>query len=297
MAECIYPYLSSNIKNLRRVYGEEQVDLANAIGLTIPAVSNYERGERVPKRDIIARIAKHYRITEDELLYCDLSNMKTIADRPFYDPIFSSKALDILFPLMNNPRALENENFKQAYSVHTKYLELIRHEAPLPESVEEDIPRCLELYKKSRDEGVVEGAANHLSVVMMMGALSYFATSFLLEDPEYFRKKGRTMKDYLHNGFLPSFDDSSDETTDAPQVNKRKFLDEYEAQILIDIYHLKHSPQYVDLGDYYFALRYMFDLCSNSQSSEQNTAVGAELMNVYSVMKNPFAQKIKSISP
>lgn len=51
--------MSSNIKNLRRVYGEEQIDLANAIGLTIPAVSNYERGERVPKRDIIARMDIH----------------------------------------------------------------------------------------------------------------------------------------------------------------------------------------------------------------------------------------------
>lgn len=59
MADPNYPYLSSNIKSLRRVYGEEQLDLANAIGLTIPAVSNYERGERIPKRDIIARIAKH----------------------------------------------------------------------------------------------------------------------------------------------------------------------------------------------------------------------------------------------
>lgn len=88
MADPNYPYLSSNIKSLRRVYGEEQLDLANAIGLTIPAVSNYERGERIPKRDIIARIAKHYRITEDELLYSDLSNMKNISNRPFYDPVF-----------------------------------------------------------------------------------------------------------------------------------------------------------------------------------------------------------------
>ena len=52
MADPNYPYLSSNIKSLRRVYGEEQLDLANAIGLTIPAVSNYERGERIPKRDV-----------------------------------------------------------------------------------------------------------------------------------------------------------------------------------------------------------------------------------------------------
>lgn len=171
MADPNYPYLSSNIKSLRRVYGEEQLDLANAIGLTIPAVSNYERGERIPKRDIIARIAKHYRITEDELLYSDLSNMKNISNRPFYDPIFNCKVMDKMFPLINAPSALENEKFKQAYALHTKNLELILNEAVVPESLEEDILYILELYSKSRDEGIVEGAANHLSLVMMMGVL------------------------------------------------------------------------------------------------------------------------------
>lgn len=292
MADPNYPYLSSNIKSLRRVYGEEQLDLANAIGLTIPAVSYYERGERIPKRDIIARIAKHYRITEDELLYSDLSNMKNISNRPLYDPIFNCKVMDKMFPLINAPSALENEKFKQAYTLHTKNLELILKEAVVPESLEEDILRILELYSKSRDEGIVEGAANHLSLVMMMGVSFSFVTPLLLDNPDFFKKKGRTMKDYLHNGYLPVFDEPPDETIDALEELKKDFLNEYEAQILLDIYQLKHSAKYVDLGDYYFALRYMLDLCSNSQSSALNTAVGSELMSSYSLLKNPFAENL-----
>ena len=127
MADPNYPYLSSNIKSLRRVYGEEQLDLANAIGLTIPAVSNYERGERIPKRDIIARIAKHYRITEDELLYSDLSNMKNISNRPFYDPIFNCKVMDKMFALID----LESAN-KICLKCDPEYaLELREHYAAI----------------------------------------------------------------------------------------------------------------------------------------------------------------------
>ena len=100
------------------------------------------------------------------------------------------------------------------------------------------------------------------------------------------------MKDYLHNGYLPVFDEPPDETIDALKVLKKDFLNEYEAQILVDIYQLKHSAKYVDLGDYYFALRYMLDLCSNSLSSALNTAVGSELMSSYSLLKNPFAENL-----
>ena len=100
------------------------------------------------------------------------------------------------------------------------------------------------------------------------------------------------MKDYPHNGYLPVFDEPPDETIDALEELKKDFLNEYEAQILLDIYQLKHSAKYVDLGDYYFALRYMLDLCSNSQSSALNTAVGSELMSSYSLLKNPFAENL-----
>ena len=294
MGDSDYPYLSSNIKHLRQVYGDSQLVLANALGLTIPAISNYERGERIPKPEIIAKIAKRYRITVDDLFYHDFSNMKKLAERPFYNLSLNSKAMEVLFPLITTPCSLENENFKLAYDLHAKYLALVRDEVPLPESIEEDIPRCLELYKKSCEEGIVEGAANRLSIVMMMGVLSNIATSYLLENLDFFRKKGCTMKDFFQSGYLPTLDDPPDEDIDALEVLKREFLNDYEAQILIDIHYLKHSPKYVDLGDYYFALRYMFDLCSNSQSSEQNASIGAELMSVYSVMRNPFARNMKN---
>lgn len=81
--------------------------------------------------------------------------MKNISNRPFYDPIFNCKVMDKMFPLINAPSALENEKFKQAYTLHTKNLELILNEAVVPESLEEDILYILELYSKSRDEGIL----------------------------------------------------------------------------------------------------------------------------------------------
>ena len=75
-----YYKLGENIRGLRRLYGETQLDLAIAIDVKPTTISNYEMGERLPERtierDVLIRIAKHYMITEDELLNGDFSNTK-----------------------------------------------------------------------------------------------------------------------------------------------------------------------------------------------------------------------------
>ena len=68
--------LAKNIKYLRTAFGESQLDLALVLGLESPnAIANYEKGIRNPKADIRRMISKHYRITEDELMYTDFSSL------------------------------------------------------------------------------------------------------------------------------------------------------------------------------------------------------------------------------
>lgn len=55
-----YYKLGENIRGLRRMYGETQLDLAIAIDVKPNTISNYEMGERLPERtierDVLIRI-------------------------------------------------------------------------------------------------------------------------------------------------------------------------------------------------------------------------------------------------
>lgn len=67
-------YLASNLKHLRKSYGETQEELANALHLEKSTISQYENGSRKPNDDeILKSIAKRYGVTMDSLLYEDLS--------------------------------------------------------------------------------------------------------------------------------------------------------------------------------------------------------------------------------
>ena len=57
---------------------------------------------------------------------------------------------------------------------------------------------------------------------------------------------------------------------------------------------LKLNSIYADLGDYYLAIAYVFDMVCNGMSSEQNCAVGSEMLSVFSLMGNKYARLNKN---
>ena len=59
---------SERIKQLRIECGKRQKDLANAIGVDVPAYSRYEHGERRPKREQVLRLARIFKTDPDELV-------------------------------------------------------------------------------------------------------------------------------------------------------------------------------------------------------------------------------------
>ena len=73
--------LGENINILLEFYGETQLELAHRIGLESPnTISNYITGIRKPKQIIRQKIAEHFRITEDELMYGDLTPLLSMKD-------------------------------------------------------------------------------------------------------------------------------------------------------------------------------------------------------------------------
>lgn len=61
--------IGSTLSELRAKKGETLKDVADAIGVTVMALSHYENGKRVPRDDIKVRLAKHYGETVDSIFY------------------------------------------------------------------------------------------------------------------------------------------------------------------------------------------------------------------------------------
>ena len=62
--------LHRNIRSLRKANGASQLELALAIGVSgSSTISNYEAGRNNPDLDLCLRIAAHYGVTLDALVY------------------------------------------------------------------------------------------------------------------------------------------------------------------------------------------------------------------------------------
>lgn len=289
--------LGLNIKGLRESLGESQLQLALAVGLSSPgAISQIESGKRMPRRDTLTKIAKHYRISETELLHGNFATL-SIEDMSLYEASRNVTAIEKMLPIICTPKALENENFRQAYELHMKIWNRYICGTQGDTFESNDVDECTDLYKKAHEEGVIEGAANHLWWIFMLGIVFSLAPLSLLENPDYLNRKDISIKEFLQAEYLRSFDEDTDAIREVDskreqEKNLEAFLEEYEIPMILDIHSLKHSTDYSELGDYYFALRYKFNLCSTSSLPEMNGAFGDELILGYALLQNQYAKKL-----
>lgn len=59
---------SIRVKKLRKAHGEQQKELAEAIGATQATISDIENGRRATSFDRLAAICQHYNVSADYLL-------------------------------------------------------------------------------------------------------------------------------------------------------------------------------------------------------------------------------------
>ena len=59
---------SIRVKKLRKAHGEQQKDLAEAIGATQATISDIENGRKATSFERLAEICKHYNVSADYLL-------------------------------------------------------------------------------------------------------------------------------------------------------------------------------------------------------------------------------------
>ena len=113
-----YYKLGLNILALRKAFGKSQLEMANDLNIKHNTISQYENGVQVPERDILLRIAKYFKITENELIYGDFSHLKKFDVSILNDKELNNKYFEHLFPIICCDEALKNDTFKKAYDIH-----------------------------------------------------------------------------------------------------------------------------------------------------------------------------------
>lgn len=115
-------YFANNLKHLRKIFGETQDDLAELIFTGKSTISNYENSTRFPEENVLNKIAKHYQVTLEQLLYSDLT------DIPSYLDIITNidEEAIILFnriiPLFKLKDSLTSKEYKEAFELHMKLM-------------------------------------------------------------------------------------------------------------------------------------------------------------------------------
>ncbi len=261
-----YYKLGLNIRALREAFGETQVQLAKAVGLKDgKSISNYEVGERTPERDILLEIAKHYRITENELIYGDFTGIKIISDIPITDKEYQKYSLEKMLPIVKSEKALKNVDFREAYEIHKRM--------------------CASLS----DNGTIQTETDTLDWIMLFGFVVSFVSPKLLEMHD---SDSLTLDAFLKEGFLRSL--SSDSEKKQWELERLEYVKDNLQEVLLNIYILKENKEYTELADFYIALGYLLGFNIGDKSEELCAAIGIEMMNLFSILGNPYADQFLS---
>lgn len=287
-----YYKLGQNIRGLRRMWGETQLDLAIAVDVQTTTISNYEVGERIPERtverDVLIRIAKHYKITEDELLNGDYSNVPKIETVKLTDVAAKRVFFERLLPMACSKEAMQDDNFKSAFNLHMElYHKILRGD----DFLQEDIDKCKGMYELASDNKVVEARANILWWNILMGFAMNILNVRLIEKFEMSNIEEMDSKDILQY-ILPTFGDEEIDMEEEKELDeiKKVFYEENIVSTIVNIRLLKLDKEYSDLGDFYFAVTYLIGLSTSSLTSEMNMAMGIELLSTYALMGNKYAK-------
>lgn len=282
-----YNKLGNNIKGLRGAFDQSQLELAFNIGVGVTAVSQYENGKRIPERDILIKIAKHFHITVNELLTGDYSRMINFTSLPIMSREYGLAKMDNTLSILSGEDAEKNTHFSEALKIHISIYDLIRQEKDYDS---DQIMICLALYEKALKDGIIEAAANMLWWQFLIGMTYVLGTPRFISILE---RKNPTSKE-IFESILYHDEDECDEEFVEHQSEKREYIKESEEDFLVNIVTLKYSKKYMELGDYYLALYYIFSLCNNDKSPEMNRAIGIEMMTLLRMFGNKYAKRFLS---
>lgn len=273
--------LGLNIRSLRKAYGETQEELGVALNVEKNTVSYYENGKREPNKDMIAEIAKHYTVSVEELMFCDLSDIGTITidNNAFW------KNIDNIIPIVLPEESLENQSFQRAYKCHKKFYDSLRK---LDMDSIDHIDVCLNGYLEAYEDKSIkpEAAANFIAIwnlllMMMTTPLVLKSRPAALIQVAARDSKARQLIDNPNDDFEKDAQEAMTDLNDSEMV---ELLDDMMTT-------LKRSYKWSDLADYYLAMKYVWNIVDNDLGGGFNRRVGAEMLNSFVSVGNVYAAR------
>lgn len=303
----LYQNIGKNIKALRKAFGKSQSDLVNDLAtagednkrfdddyqfITKQAISQYENGTRIPERKYLNLIAKYFKITVDELLYSDFTNLKFNIENSV-DPEISKEYIDSFCPIISTEEALLNQDFKTAYELQKNIYDNMKNKTD--DFNEQDVDKFKKLYKKAYKEAhIIESIYNLLSWDFLEDMITGIMTP---SNMEMFEDNNVSAKEYVEMIFLnkPELEKEDYEKNVVFQKEYNEYIKNKEIDFYTYISLLKKHNKYNDFADYYIALRYTFGLFSDN-TYEINRLIGISLLNTYDFLGNKYVKKFKSIN-
>ncbi len=277
-----------NIRCLREGFGESGEDLCFALGISKGTLSDYETGARgkVPNREMLIKIARHYRITVDRLINGDFTGFQAVIKMaPDFRKLQELK--ETILPILCSDVALTNQRFVSAYNIHMQLWEGLKRGVHYDEDL---ICRCMEIYEQAAKEGILDAHANLLWWYMHIGEV--LSEAHLLDGYQELFDRKTTYADFVKYSFLPNFDE---ELNNLPPQDQQKAKKQYVIAVDDEVYGhikaLKESPTHHEIGDYYLAYRYVVGMVDNERSLEENNVVGQELLSAFLLLGNSYATR------
>lgn len=270
--------LGKNIKHLREINGETLEELGSKVFLSKTAISGYESGRRKPDFEKLVTIAKHFGKTVDELLHTDLTVVQAsnINDKSVADMVVAYRKM---FPLFSSDEAMRNNKFRRAYYSCEKILEAFTKGENLSGHIVSDI---LDGFLNVIDEAELpEAVANFMwTIFFWWSQINDMQKMLALQNK--FLSKRIDMKSYIQE---------CQEIQKMQQVNEKRqsFLQDFKPMITDAIKALKSDIEWADLGDYYLALTFMFDMVDTELSAEFNIEIGNQMLIAYAELGNTYA--------
>jgi transcriptional regulator with XRE-family HTH domain len=279
----VYSSIANNIKYYRNKYGESQQDLAIKINTSASTIGSYETKGRRPPLEVIVKIASHFGITIDELIYADHSNKNAKREKKEFASISASSFIDFILtfiPIISTENALNNTHFKKGYLSHQKILKGIK-EMNYGYFTEGDLDICMESYQESMKENIPEAIANLISLIMICcpNPNSEFSISNI---------KNLSFLEIQQKTLLKDIDND--------QVYYSNIIAPDDEKELLDLIGKLHSySEYQDLSNYFAAIRYSFGLINNNFSLEMNRTIGNQMLLAQFDINNKFV--VNTIAP
>lgn len=276
--------VGKNIKTLRKIHGDSQADLAKAVYTDQAAVSHMESGEYRVTDQTIENVSRHYMLSSDEMVKRDIPEIEMCKSNA--DSVF--KRVRMYFPYVESHSARENSDFRHALRTQKQIYDRVCDGRFFEIG---EIPACMELYDSAYldSRASLDSAVNYTGLLYLF-TLSTQVTAYILDAlPSTFLKKYTDKSTHELSGKVR--DDMCRVGEQLSSITEKASFGKNSRRLFCYLGNMLESERHSQIGEFYLASGYIYNILGHSSDSETNRNVGLEMMNTLYLSGNPYASR------